>query len=71
MCYNPQLEKLVLVEIQNYAAKARLNKFEIPAAIRLISEIWTPDTDLVTAALKLKRKNIQIRYQSLIDSMYS
>ena len=62
---------MALLEIQKYCAKCRLEKFEIPQAIKLVPDIWTPDIDLVTAAFKLKRKNIQDRYQSLIDSMYS
>ncbi|MCD7455348.1 Long chain acyl-CoA synthetase 8 [Datura stramonium] len=36
---------------------ARLDKFEIPAKIKLIPEPWTPESGLVTAALKLKRLN--------------
>jgi long-chain acyl-CoA synthetase len=71
MCKNSQMEKFVLQEVQNYGTKSRLNKFEIPQKIKLISEVWTPDTELVTAALKLKRKNIQTRYQHLIDIMYA
>ena len=71
MCKSSQMEKLVLQEIQSYATKSRLNKFETPQKVKLISEVWTPDTELVTAALKLKRKNIQIRYQHLIDIMYA
>ena len=71
MCSNLVLEKLALLEIQKYCAKCRLQKFEIPQRLKLVPDIWTPDIDLVTAAFKLKRKNIQNRYQSLIDSMYS
>jgi long-chain acyl-CoA synthetase len=35
-----------------------------------IPEVWTPETELVTAAMKLKRKQIQAKYQLLIDRMY-
>ena len=31
---------------------------------------WLPDSGLVTAALKLKRKEIQRTYQQDIDRMY-
>jgi len=68
---NPKVEKLVLDEIKKYAVNRRLEKFEIPQAIKLLSEVWTPDTGLVTAAFKLKRRSIQERYQHLIDRMYS
>ena len=61
MCSNLVLEKLALLEIQKYCAKCRLQKFEIPQRLKLVPDIWTPDIDLVTAAFKLKRKNIQAR----------
>ncbi len=61
----------MLAEIQKHSVKCRLEKFEIPQAVKLVAEVWTPDLDLVTAAFKLKRKNIQDRYQFLIDRMYS
>ena len=65
------MENLILKEVQIYSTTCRLNKFEIPQKIKLISDIWTPDTGLVTAALKLRRRNIQNYYQQLIDIMYS
>jgi len=71
LCVNADLEKLVLSELQKHSVKARLEKFEVPQALKLVPEIWTPDMGLVTAAFKLKRKNIQDRYQLLIDRMYS
>lgn len=72
LCSNPLMEKVVLAEIQKHAGKCgRLEKLEIPKAVKLVSEVWTPDSGLVTAALKLRRKNIQDHYQILIDRMYS
>jgi len=68
---NSKVEKLMLDEIKKHAISRRLEKFEIPQAVKLVSEVWTPDLGLVTAAFKLKRKTIQDRYQHLIDRMYS
>lgn len=48
----------------------KLQKTEIPAAVTLCKDVWTPDNGLVTAAFKLKRKDIQDRYQSDINRMY-
>ena len=48
-----------------------LKKFEIPTKMTLIPNPWLPDSGHVTAALKLKRKEIQRRYQEDIDRMYS
>jgi len=49
----------------------KLEKFEVPAAVKLCSEVWSPDMGLVTAAFKLKRKDIQERYQHEINRMYA
>lgn len=48
-----------------------LEKFEIPTKMTLIPNPWLPDSGLVTAALKLKRKEIQKKYQEDINRMYS
>ena len=37
------MEKIFLTEIQKHGLECRLEKFEIPQAIKLISEVWTPD----------------------------
>lgn len=48
----------------------KLSRTEMPAAIHLCPEIWTPDTGLLTEALKLKRKPIQNAYQQTLDELY-
>ena len=53
------------------ARKADLNKTEIPAKIMLIDEEWTPDSGLVTAAMKIRRKIIKDRYIHDINRMYN
>ena len=60
----------VLRELVNYGKQLRLEKFELPGAVTIVQELWTPDTDMVTAAFKLKRKPIQTFYQSHINRMY-
>jgi len=50
--------------------KACLEKFELPGAVTLCTELWTPESGLVTAAFKLKRKPIQEYYQKDLKRMY-
>lgn len=59
-----------LREVVQHGKKSRLEKFEIPGAVTLCPEIWTPDSGLVTAAFKLKRKPLQEFYQTHLDRMY-
>lgn len=44
------------------AKQAGLDKFEVPAKIKLIPDPWTPESGQVTAALKLKREIIRKAY---------
>ncbi|OAD57993.1 Long-chain-fatty-acid--CoA ligase 3 [Eufriesea mexicana] len=71
LCNNPEIEKAVLQELVEQAKKSKLQRFEIPGAIKLCPEQWTPDMGLVTAAFKLKRKAVQERYQADINRMYA
>ena len=50
---------------------ARLKKFEIPARIKLLREPWTPESGLVTAALKLKREVIKKAFSDELTALYS
>lgn len=71
LCNNPLVEKAVLQELVEQAKKCNLQRFEIPGAVKLCTEQWTPDMGLVTAAFKLKRKSVQDRYQHEINRMYA
>ncbi|XP_055694254.1 long-chain-fatty-acid--CoA ligase 4 isoform X2 [Lutzomyia longipalpis] len=71
LCSSPVMERAVIKELAEHAKKCKLEKFEVPAAITLCKEVWSPDMGLVTAAFKLKRKDIQERYQHDINRMYA
>jgi hypothetical protein len=49
----------------------KLDKFEIPSKIKVISEPWTPESGLVTAAMKLKREIIRKTFASELTHLYS
>lgn len=70
LCMDDGIKKAILDELIATGKKAKLEKFELPADVYLTPDIWTPDTGLVTAAFKLKRKDIQSRYQDAINRMY-
>merc|ERR1712136_555471 len=62
--------KYVLKDLYNHGLRNRLQKFEIPQAVTLVNEQWTPESGLITASFKMKRKKIQNFYQRYIDLMY-
>lgn len=67
--YHIKKKRAVPIPLVSFSGK--LEKFEIPNAVKLCTEVWSPDMGLVTAAFKLKRKDIQERYQHDINRMYA
>ena len=53
------------------AKAARLEKFETPAKIKLHSEPWTPESGLVTSALKIKREAIRKAFSEDLAELYT
>ncbi|XP_054158116.1 fatty acid CoA ligase Acsl3-like [Oppia nitens] len=70
LCSDKKIVAYLTAQIKKHCASAKLNKYETPMTVNLVPEEWTPDTGLVTAAMKLKRKNIVTKYQRCIDAMY-
>jgi long-chain acyl-CoA synthetase len=70
LCVDAKLNRALLKELSQYGTKAGLKKFELLGAITIVKEEWTPDSGLVTAAFKLRRKPIQDFYQKEINLMY-
>ena len=63
--------KEVIAQLTKHGLNMGLEKFEIPKQVTLLTDQWTPESGLVTAAMKLKRKDIDVRYQAQIDAMYN
>ena len=51
--------------------KSVLQKHEIPKAICLVDGPWTPETGLVTGAMKVRRQKIQEHYQVKVDKLFN
>ena len=48
-----------------------LEKFEVPRKFALTFDEWTPDSGLVTAAMKLRRKQVMDKYAESIGNLYA
>lgn len=70
MCDDEQINKIVYDAIKSSGQHAKLKEKEIPLRIRLTHEEWTPDNGLLTAAFKLKRKNVYEFYKEDIKRMF-
>ncbi|KAG7165325.1 long-chain-fatty-acid--CoA ligase 4-like [Homarus americanus] len=71
LCADERVKEAILKELQSHGKKCGLTRWEVPAAVYLTLEPWTPDTGLVTAALKLRRKQLSHHYEHRVHDMYS
>ncbi|KAI4389770.1 hypothetical protein MLD38_001958 [Melastoma candidum] len=71
LCEREDSTKEVHNSLLQAAKAARLEKFEIPGKIRLLPDAWTPETGLVTAALKLKRDAIKKAFSEELSNLYT
>ncbi|KAF4366257.1 hypothetical protein G4B88_030435 [Cannabis sativa] len=71
LCEKGETIKEVHASLVKVGKKARLEKFEIPAKIKLLSNQWTPETGLVTAALKIKRDVIKKAFSEDLSRLYA
>lgn len=75
LCSRPEVLAEVMKSCLQVCKEQGLHDFETPKKIALLAPVegaaaWTPDNDLLTAALKLKRPNIVKAFQREIDALY-
>ncbi|KAJ9564726.1 hypothetical protein OSB04_000692 [Centaurea solstitialis] len=71
LCQMEETVKEVYGSLVKAAKTGKLEKFETPAKIKLLSEAWTPESGLVTAALKLKREVIRKTFSQDLADLYT
>ncbi|ORX64916.1 acetyl-CoA synthetase-like protein [Basidiobolus meristosporus CBS 931.73] len=67
---NAEVKKAVLDDLLAIAKRNDFVSAELLHAIHIVDEEWTPENNLLTAAQKLKRRDIADRYKEHIDAMY-
>ncbi|CAN8019594.1 unnamed protein product [Ixodes persulcatus] len=70
LCDDKRVTEKAANDLIAHCMKAGLIKFEIPRKYKLCKEAWTPESELVTAALKIRRIQIQAFYMQDIMDMY-
>uniref|UniRef100_A0A6G3MDV1 long-chain-fatty-acid--CoA ligase n=1 Tax=Henneguya salminicola TaxID=69463 RepID=A0A6G3MDV1_HENSL len=56
----------IRTEIENFAKK-QLNRYEFPKYFHVLTDIWTPENNMITPTIKLKRTEISKRYSHLLN----
>ena len=70
LCLDDAVKNAFCQRLFTYGISHGLEKFEIPKKITLVTDEWTPESGLVTAAMKLKRKELEKYYSIEIQTMY-
>nr|XP_037275661.1 long-chain-fatty-acid--CoA ligase 3-like [Rhipicephalus microplus] len=71
LCEDPEVIKAATEYILSFARKSgELQKTEVPLKLKLCPDEWRPDTGLVTATFKVRRKPLQDFYAKDIDTLY-
>merc|ERR1711936_558608 len=70
LCVDEEIVASYVSVIGQHGKAQRLGKFEIPRAVFLVSDVWTPESGLLTAAMKLKRKSLEAAFSDEIAEMY-
>lgn len=70
LCSKAEAVSEVQQSLNKVGRGAKLDKFEIPAKIKLMAEPWTPESGLVTAALKLKREQLKSKFKEELNKLY-
>ena len=64
------VKEAVVADLNKYAAQKKLEKWERIAAVYLTDDEWTPQSGLLTEAMKLKRHEIKKKYAKQIEETY-
>jgi long-subunit acyl-CoA synthetase (AMP-forming) len=71
LCANPKVEEKISTECKKVCKAQKLAEFETPKKFGLVADTWTPENDMLTAALKMKRPAIAARDKAVIDKCYA
>ncbi|KAL9540057.1 hypothetical protein MBANPS3_009898 [Mucor bainieri] len=70
LCASKEARKVILQAMQEQAKKSGLRGAEIIADVWICKDLWTPEMGLLTAAQKLKRKDVNTAYEKELKDMY-
>merc|ERR1712048_178100 len=71
LCKDERVVQRVTAACKATCKEQKILEFETPKKIALVADPWTPENDMLTAALKLKRPVIAQRHKVDIDQLYA
>lgn len=70
LCDDAVMKRTIIDELIRYGRSNGLLSKEIPYVIKLCTEQWTPNNNLLTASMKTRRNQIYAFYQKDVEKMY-
>ena len=70
LCAHRGLREAVSRELAAHARASGLRSFEIPRSVALEHELWDVDSGLMTPTFKLKRPQLQKKYEQVVTALY-
>ena len=70
LCQDTEVIGIVFDSLRSTGARLNLSAKEMPQRITLLSDAWTTENNLLTAALKLRRKQVTKKYETEIRAMF-
>ncbi|KAK7194843.1 long-chain-fatty-acid-CoA ligase [Novymonas esmeraldas] len=67
---NPHFNKAVVAELAEVGRRAGKKPFELLKRVRILSDEWTPENNLVTASMKVRRSEIDKHYADVIAELF-
>ena len=71
MCEDSEVIQTVFKEIREKCQELDFKNKEIPTQIKLVKEEWTQDNNLLTAAFKMRRIQVNEFYSKEIAEMFA
>jgi long-chain acyl-CoA synthetase len=68
---SPELKKAVMASLAEIATSSQFKPIEFVQGIYLCPEEWTPENELLTAAMKIKRQDIYKKYKAELNAIYA
>lgn len=68
---SPDFQKAAAQSLAATAKAAHKKPFELVKYVRVLSDEWTPENGVLTAAMKLKRRVVDVKYANIIQELFA
>lgn len=68
---NPEFNKKAAESLAATAKAAQKKPFELVKFVRVLNDEWTPENGVLTAAMKLKRRVVDVKYADIIKELFA